>query len=108
MRDRLLGQVRRLRRLVQDLADARRGQGRRRGRRAAAKEIEDLKISKKENIEVGKVVRFEAADGNILDSYLHLQDGRGVNAVLVELAGRRQGAGPRPRACTSPSPSRRT
>jgi elongation factor Ts len=40
-----------------------------------------------ENIEVGTVVRFEAADGNLLDSYLHLQDGRGVNAVLVELAG---------------------
>jgi elongation factor Ts len=52
-----------------------------------AKEIDDLKISKKENIELGKVVRIEAADGNILDSYLHLQDGRGVNAVLVELAG---------------------
>lgn len=50
-------------------------------------EIDTLKIAKKENIEVGTVVRFEAADGNILDSYLHLQDGRGVNAVLVELAG---------------------
>jgi elongation factor Ts len=36
---------------------------------------------------VGTVVRFEAADGNLLDSYLHLQDGRGVNAVLVELDG---------------------
>ena len=52
-----------------------------------ADEIDTLKINKKENIEVGSVVRFEAADGNILDSYLHLQDGRGVNAVLVELAG---------------------
>jgi len=52
-----------------------------------ADEIDTLKINKKENIEVGTVVRFEAADGNILDSYLHLQDGRGVNAVLVELQG---------------------
>jgi elongation factor Ts len=52
-----------------------------------ADEIDTLKIAKKENIEVGTVVRFEAADGNILDSYLHLQDGRGVNAVLVELQG---------------------
>ena len=52
-----------------------------------AQELDDLKIAKKENIELGKVVRFEAADGNILDSYLHIQDGRGVNAVLVELAG---------------------
>lgn len=50
-------------------------------------ELEDLKIAKKENIEVGSVVRFEAADGNVLESYLHLQDGRGVNAVLIELAG---------------------
>ena len=50
-------------------------------------DLETLKISKKENIEVGTVVRFDAADGNILDSYLHIQDGRGVNAVLVELKG---------------------
>ena len=32
----------------------------------------------------GRPVR-DQADGNLLDSYLHLQDGRGVNAVLVEL-----------------------
>jgi len=50
-------------------------------------ELDDLKIAKKENIEIGKVVRFEAADGHILESYLHLQDGRGVNAVLIELDG---------------------
>ncbi|MGZ4682947.1 MAG: translation elongation factor Ts [Acidimicrobiales bacterium] len=52
-----------------------------------ATELDDLKIAKKENIEVGAVVRFEAAEGNILESYLHLQDGRGVNAVLIELEG---------------------
>jgi elongation factor Ts len=52
-----------------------------------AEEIDTLKINKKENIEVGTVVRFDAAEGNLLDSYLHLQDGRGVNAVLVELDG---------------------
>jgi len=50
-------------------------------------ELDALKIAKKENIELGTVVRFEATGDNILDSYLHLQDGRGVNAVLVELAG---------------------
>jgi len=50
-------------------------------------ELDNLKIAKKENIELGQVVRFEAAEGNILDSYEHIQDGRGVNAVLVELAG---------------------
>jgi elongation factor Ts len=51
------------------------------------KELEDLKITTKENLELGKVVRFEAPADHVLDSYLHLQDGRGVNAVLVELAG---------------------
>jgi elongation factor Ts len=50
-------------------------------------ELDNLRIAKKENIELGTVVRFEAADGNVLDTYLHIQDGRGVNAVLVELAG---------------------
>ena len=30
---------------------------------------------------------LEVADGQALDTYLHKQDGRGVNAVLVELAG---------------------
>jgi len=49
-------------------------------------ELDSLRIAKKENIELGPVVRFAAADGNVLDSYLHIQDGRGVNAVLVELA----------------------
>lgn len=50
-------------------------------------EIEDLKLTTKENLELGTVVRFEAPADHLLDSYLHLQDGRGVNAVLVELAG---------------------
>ncbi len=50
-------------------------------------ELEQLKVTLKENIALGEVVRFEAAEGNILDSYHHIQGGRGVNAVLVELAG---------------------
>jgi elongation factor Ts len=41
----------------------------------------------KENIEVGKIVRFEAAAGNTIDTYVHIQDGRGVNAVIVEGSG---------------------
>lgn len=49
--------------------------------------LDQLKVTKKENIELARVVRFEAAPGNLLDSYLHIQDGRGVNAVLVELEG---------------------
>ena len=50
-------------------------------------ELDTLKIQKKENIELGTVVRFEAAEGNVLDSYLHKQDGRGVNGVLLEVQG---------------------
>lgn len=49
--------------------------------------IDDLQVTLKENIQLGRVVRFEAADGNILETYLHMQSGRGVNGVLVEIAG---------------------
>ena len=49
--------------------------------------LEDLKITLKENIELGRVARLEAAPGEVLDSYLHVQGGRGVNGVLVVLAG---------------------
>jgi elongation factor Ts len=52
--------------------------------------LDDMKITLKENIELGRVVRFEAAAGNVLDHYLHIQGGRGVNAVLVEVAGASQ------------------
>lgn len=50
-------------------------------------DLDSLKIAKRENIELGKVVRFEAAEGNVLDAYVHIQDGRGTNAVLIEIAG---------------------
>ena len=49
--------------------------------------IDDLKITLKENIELGRIVRFEAGAGELLDTYLHVQNGRGVNGVLVQLAG---------------------
>src|SRR5436305_3464122 len=49
--------------------------------------IDELKVTLKENIELGRVVRFEAGDGNALDTYLHVQSDRGVNGVLVELEG---------------------
>ena len=54
---------------------------------ARASAVDDLKLAVKENVELGRVVRFEAAPGHVLDGYLHHQSGRGVNAVLVELAG---------------------
>jgi elongation factor Ts len=50
-------------------------------------QLDDLKITLKENIELGDVVRFEAAPGNVIGSYLHIQGGRGVNGVLVEMSG---------------------
>jgi elongation factor Ts len=49
--------------------------------------LDDLKITLKEKIELGEVVRIEAASGNVLDSYQHIQGGRGVNCVVVEMAG---------------------
>ncbi len=49
--------------------------------------LDDLKVTLKENVELGRVVRFEAGSGNVLDTYLHIQNERGINGVLVELAG---------------------
>lgn len=53
----------------------------------AAGVIDDLKITLKENIAIGTVERFEAPAGSCIDAYVHQQNGRGVNAVLVELEG---------------------
>src|SRR5919112_3250948 len=49
--------------------------------------INELKVGLKENIELGRVVRFEAGPGEVLDSYLHVQSDRGVNGVLVLVKG---------------------
>ena len=60
------------------------------GEQAAATKadaIDDMKVVLKENIDLGRVVRIEAAPGNVVDTYLHRQDGRGVLGVIVELAG---------------------
>jgi len=55
---------------------------------ARGEDIEKLGVVLKEHIELGRTVRFAAgASGNVIDGYLHEQNGRGVNAVLVELAG---------------------
>lgn len=50
-------------------------------------ELEALTVSLKENISLGRVVRFDPAEGSVVDGYLHIQNDRGVNGVLVELAG---------------------
>jgi elongation factor Ts len=61
---------------------------------AAAQEradaIDDLKVTLKENIQLGQVIRYQAAPGNVIDTYLHVQNDRGVNGVLVELSGASQ------------------
>tara|TARA_B100000959_G_scaffold268690_1_gene313678 strand:- start:3359 stop:4150 length:792 start_codon:yes stop_codon:yes gene_type:complete len=54
---------------------------------ARSSAIDDLRLSIKENIEVGQVSLIEAGDGNMIDTYLHVQDGRGVNGVVVEGSG---------------------
>ena len=54
---------------------------------ARSSAIDDLRLSIKENIEVGRVSLIEAGDGNVIDTYLHVQDGRGVNGVVVEGSG---------------------
>ncbi|CAB4738555.1 MAG: translation elongation factor Ts [Actinobacteria bacterium] len=52
-----------------------------------ASALDDLKLTTKENLALGKVIRIEAGAGNLLDTYLHIQDGRGINAVVIEGSG---------------------
>ncbi len=53
----------------------------------AAGAIDDLKTTLQENISLGQVIRYELAEGTILGTYIHMQSGRGVNAVMVEMRG---------------------
>lgn len=53
----------------------------------SAASVDNLRVTLKENIAVGRVVRFVLEEGSELGTYLHTQAGRGVNAVLVELSG---------------------
>jgi elongation factor Ts len=50
-------------------------------------EVDRLRTTLKENISVGEVVRIEAEADGAVDTYLHLQAGRGVNAVIVAVKG---------------------
>jgi elongation factor Ts len=72
--------------LVEELADAvaTKGEGAVAERQG---DVDSLGITLKENISVGRVERFEAPSGAVLDAYQHEQNGRGVNGVLVELQG---------------------
>jgi elongation factor Ts len=49
--------------------------------------IENLAAILKENIALGRTVRFQASAPAVIGSYLHMQNGRGVNAVIVEISG---------------------
>jgi elongation factor Ts len=54
---------------------------------AQAERVDDLKVKLKENIDVGRIARLEVEPSQVVDTYLHKQDGRGVNAVVVVLEG---------------------
>lgn len=51
---------------------------------ALAPALDDLRLAVKENVELGEACLVEASGDASLDTYLHLQDGRGVNGVIVE------------------------
>jgi elongation factor Ts len=72
--------------VAQALADAVAADGEA-GVDAVKDRVDDLKVTLKENIDVGRIVRLDAAEGNVLDTYLHRQEGRGKVGVAVELAG---------------------
>ncbi|MFP5254964.1 MAG: translation elongation factor Ts [Acidimicrobiia bacterium] len=54
---------------------------------AIKEKVDDLKVALKENIDVGRVIRVDVAPGQAVDTYLHKQEGRGVNGVVVVLEG---------------------
>jgi elongation factor Ts len=49
--------------------------------------IETMLTTLKENISIGRVYRLEAGPDEVVDTYVHHQSGRGVNAVAVVLKG---------------------
>jgi elongation factor Ts len=49
--------------------------------------IDDLRLTLKENIALGRVHRFDGAAESPIGTYLHIQSGRGVNAVMVQVHG---------------------
>jgi elongation factor Ts len=48
-------------------------------------DLDTMKITLKENIEVGDVVRIEAEPGDVLDLYAHTAEGRVTNGIIVQL-----------------------
>lgn len=72
--------------LVQDLADGFATDGEA-GLEAYKDTIDDLKVSLKENIQIGRCAKLDLRPGELFDTYLHRQEGRGVNGVIVALSG---------------------
>jgi elongation factor Ts len=72
--------------LTQQLADSVAAEGES-GIAAHQNAIDDLKVTLKENIEVGGAVQIKLSESETVDTYLHRQDGRGVNGVVVVLQG---------------------
>jgi elongation factor Ts len=52
-----------------------------------SEQIDTLRSTLKENISIGRVRRLTAEPGQVVDTYLHQQSGRGVNAVAVVIEG---------------------
>jgi elongation factor Ts len=50
-------------------------------------EVDRLRTTLKENISIGQVRQLVAEPGQVVDTYTHLQAGRGVNAVAVVIEG---------------------
>jgi elongation factor Ts len=73
--------------LVNDIAEAVATKGDDAAAAGFVDAIDTLKVSLKENIDLGRVVCFVAGPGNALDTYVHTQNDRGVNGVMVELEG---------------------
>jgi elongation factor Ts len=72
--------------LVQDLADAYAARGQA-GLDEYKEAIDDLKVQLKENIQIGRCAKLDLESGPVFDTYLHQQEGRGVNGVIVALSG---------------------
>lgn len=49
--------------------------------------IDELKVKLNENIQIGRCAKLDLGPGEVFDTYLHRQEGRGVNGVVVALSG---------------------
>jgi elongation factor Ts len=75
--------------LTQQLADAFVAGGQQ-GLDGLKDDVDTLKVTLKENIDIGRSAKVDVQPGQVVDTYLHRQEGRGVNGVIVVLAGGNQ------------------